>query len=55
MTEIGKVEPTPEQGVDEEFIRRKTDELMCDVDSGDELANYDFLLSFAKQLLKVKE
>jgi len=39
------------QGVDEEFIRQKVDELMCDVDSGDEVANHKFLHDFAKQLL----
>jgi len=38
-------------GVDEDLIRRKADELMCDVDSGDEVANYEFLHDFAKQLL----
>ena len=37
--------------MDEEFIRQKVDEFMCDVDSGDEVANHKFLHDFAKQLL----
>jgi len=39
------------EGVETNWIRQKTDELMCDIDSGDELANFNFLFDFAKQLL----